>query len=62
MTAAELARAYGIEARSARRLTTSLQRAGIATATGRQGGGGAGRPQTVYRIDVGRLIPAPKGG
>lgn len=62
VTAAELARAYGIEARSARRLMTSLQRAGIATATGRQGGGGAGRPQTVYRIDVGRLIPAPKGG
>lgn len=57
VTAAELARAYGIEARSARRLMTSLQRAGIATATGRQGGGGAGRPQTVYRIDVGRLIP-----
>ncbi len=57
VTAAELARAYGIEARSARRLMTSLQRAGIATATGRQGGVGAGRPQTVYRIDVGRLVP-----
>jgi hypothetical protein len=60
VTAAELARAYGIEARSARRMMTSLQRAGIATATGRQGGGGAGRPQTVYRIDVGRLVPPPK--
>ncbi|MFN8520069.1 MAG: hypothetical protein U0667_11915 [Chloroflexota bacterium] len=60
VTAAELARAYGIEPRSARRLMTSLQRAGIASATGRQGGGGAGRPQTVYRIDVGRLIPPPK--
>jgi len=61
VTAAELARAYGIEARSARRLMTSLQRAGIATATGRQGSGGAGRPQTVYRIDVGRLIPRRSG-
>lgn len=60
VTASELARAYGIEARSARRLMTSLQRVGIATATGRQGGGGAGRPQTVYRIDVGRLVPAPR--
>lgn len=61
VTAAELARAYGIEARSARRLMTSLQRAGIATATGRQGGVGAGRPQTVYRIDVGRLVPIEGG-
>ncbi len=58
VTAAELAQAYGIEARSARRLMTALQRAGIATRLGRQGGPRAGRPQTVYRIDVGRLIPA----
>lgn len=58
VTAAELARAYGIEPRSARRMMTALQRAGIATALGRQGGPGAGRPQTVYRIDVARLVPA----
>jgi len=58
VTAAELAQAYGIEARSARRLMTALQRAGIATQLGRQGGPRAGRPQTVYRIDVGRLIAA----
>jgi len=58
VTAAELAQAYGIEARSARRLMTALQRAGIATRLGRQGGPRAGRPQTVYRIDVGRLIAA----
>jgi len=56
VTAAELARAYGIETRSARRLITSLQRAGIATQQGRQGGPGAGRPQTVYRIDLERLV------
>ena len=56
VTATELARAYGIEARSARRLITSLQRVGIATQLGRQGGAGAGRPQTVYRIDLERLI------
>lgn len=60
VTAAELAQAYGIEARSARRLMTALQRAGIATRLGRQGGPRAGRPQTVYRVDVGRLIP-PEG-
>ncbi len=58
VTAAELARAYGIEARSARRLMTSLQRAGIAIPLGRLGGARAGRPQTIYRIDVGRLIPS----
>ena len=58
VTAAELAQAYGIEARSARRLMTALGRAGIATRLGRQGGPRAGRPQTVYRIDVSRLIPA----
>lgn len=56
VTASELARAYGIEARSARRLITALQRAGIATQLGRQGGAGAGRPQTVYRIDLDRLV------
>jgi hypothetical protein len=57
VTAAELAQAYGIEPRSARRLMTALQRAGIASPQGRQGGPRAGRPQIVYRIDVGRLVP-----
>jgi hypothetical protein len=61
VTAAELAQAYGIEARSARRLMTALQRAGIAMPQGRQGGARAGRPQTVYRIDVGRLVPEEGG-
>ena len=56
VTASELARAYGIETRSARRLITSLQRAGMASRLGRQGGPGAGRPQTVYRIDLERLV------
>ena len=58
LTATDLARAYGIEPRSARRLMTSLLRAGIATRMGVQGGPGAGRPQTVYRVDVAKLIPA----
>ena len=60
VTAAELAEAYGIEARSARRLLTSLQRAGIATRLGRQGGPRAGRPQTVFRVDVEQLAPSSK--
>jgi len=57
VTATDLARAYGIEPRSARRLMTTLERAGIATRMGVQGGPAAGRPQTVYRIDVSRLMP-----
>lgn len=57
VTASELARAYGIEPRSARRLMTSLVRAGVASRMGVQGGAGAGRPQTVYRVDVERLLP-----
>jgi hypothetical protein len=56
VTAADLARAYGIEVRSARRLITSLQRAGIAIRLGSQGGPRAGRPQGVYRVDLDRLL------
>jgi predicted ArsR family transcriptional regulator len=61
VTASDLAMAYGIEARSARRLITALTRAGIATRSGRQGGPRAGRPQTVYRIDMDRLAGAGAG-
>ena len=61
MTASDLALAYGIEARSARRLITALRRAGIATSNGRQGGPRAGRPQTVYRIDLDRLAGTGTG-
>jgi hypothetical protein len=57
VTSTDLARAYGIEPRSARRLMTTLERAGIATRMGVQGGPAAGRPQTVYRIDVSMLMP-----
>ncbi len=61
VTASELARAYGIEPRSARRLMTALVRAGVARRMGVQGGPGAGRPQTVYRVDVERLLPSQDG-
>ena len=61
VTAADLALAYGIEARSARRLMTALTRAGFATRSGRQGGPRAGRPQIVYRIDMDRLAGAGSG-
>ena len=56
-TARELADVYGVETRSARRLLTTLIESGVASEAGQQGGPGAGRPQTVYRIDVEKLIP-----
>jgi len=52
MTAKELARAYGVEPRSARRLLVALQKAGIARPLGSQAPPGAGRPQVVYKIDL----------
>lgn len=56
VTAQELAAAQGIEVRSARRLLRVLEDAGLASALGRQVGPGAGRPQTVYSVDVGSLM------
>ncbi|MCW2599674.1 MAG: hypothetical protein JWM02_1503 [Frankiales bacterium] len=56
-TARELAVAYGCGARSARRMLTTLQTAGVATVRGVEGPPRAGRPQAVYRIDVDRLVP-----
>lgn len=57
VTARDLARAYGIEVRSARRLLRSLQESGIAVPQGFEGPPRAGRPQTVYSIDVDQLVP-----
>ncbi|TFB47818.1 hypothetical protein [Cryobacterium tagatosivorans] len=56
-TARELAAAYGGEARSARRMLATLQRAGVATVRGAEGPPRAGRPQAVYQIDVDLLVP-----
>lgn len=55
VTAQELAAAQGVEVRSARRLLRVLEEAGLASALGRQLGPGAGRPQTVYSVDVAGL-------
>ncbi len=57
LTARDLAHAYGVAPRSARRLLSSLQRAGVATTLGTQVAPRAGRPQTVFRVDVDRLLP-----
>ena len=56
-TARELAAAYGCEIRSARRMLAALMRAGVAIVRGVEGPPRAGRPQTVYQIDVDRLVP-----
>lgn len=57
VTARDLAGAYGVEVRSARRMLRDLERLGIASAAGAEGPPRAGRPQTVYRIDVDQLLP-----
>ncbi len=56
VTARDLARAYGVAPRSALRLLTRLERAGVATVLGQQVAPRAGRPQTVYRVDLNRLL------
>lgn len=58
LTARQLGDAYGIEARSARRLLNSLSKAGFATERGKEASGGAGRPQTVFEVDVRSIIAA----
>jgi len=55
-TARQLAAAYGVQSRSARRLIVDLDRVGLIHPTGTEQGPGAGRPQTVYRFDPTRLI------
>jgi hypothetical protein len=52
LTARELAQAYGVEPRSARRLLASLHKAGIASPLGAYAAPRAGRPQVIYKIDL----------
>lgn len=52
ITAQQLAHAYGVQARSARRLLASLTDAGLAEEVGLRAHPGAGRPQTVYRVNL----------
>ncbi len=62
LTARDLAKAYGVTPRSALRLLAGLERAGIAVPLGTRVAPRAGRPQTVYRVDVGRLLPVVGNG
>lgn len=58
LTARQLAEVYGIEARSARRLLGALAKAGFAEESGREASAKAGRPQTVFSVDVHALASA----
>ncbi|MGD9705469.1 MAG: hypothetical protein AB7Q42_23955 [Acidimicrobiia bacterium] len=60
VTAPQLADAYGVTVRSARRLLGHLERTGIASRLGREGAPGPGRPKVLYRIDVDRLAAEVK--
>ncbi|MGH3670482.1 MAG: hypothetical protein ACRDSH_07580 [Pseudonocardiaceae bacterium] len=57
ITARELASAYRVTTRTARKLLTNLAQAGYATKVGQAGHPAAGRPQTIYRIDCANLNP-----
>lgn len=57
-TAQDLASVHGVRTRSARRIISRLEEAGLAEQCGTQKGPGAGRPQTVYRVKIDRLLPS----
>jgi hypothetical protein len=56
VTPAQLARSYRIAPRSARRLLSLLNSAGYADVAGTEASVGPGRPHTVYRVHVDRLL------
>jgi hypothetical protein len=58
LTARQLGEVYGIEARSARRLLGALAKAGYAKEAGREASAKAGRPRTVFSVDVYALANA----
>lgn len=57
VTARELADAYGVTPRSALRLLTTLQESGLASVLGARVSPRAGRPQTVFKVNVEGLFP-----
>lgn len=55
-TAKQFATAYGVQERSARRILGSLESAELATRSGIQTSPGAGRPNTVYTVDLEKIL------
>lgn len=56
VTATDLASAYGVTERSARRILRRLNSIGVALEVEETSGGMRGRPKTIYRIDLDRLL------
>jgi hypothetical protein len=56
LTARQLGEVYGVETRSARRIIRALVRIGYATETGREVSAAAGRPQSVFSVDLNKLL------
>lgn len=52
LTTREIADQLGVQQRTARRMLSRLELAGLAERTGSQGTGGSGRPLTLYRITL----------
>lgn len=61
LTAQELADAYGVQPRSARRLLSQLEEAGLVTAVAQQMSGERGRPRKRYAVDTDRLARLASG-
>jgi hypothetical protein len=57
LTAQDLAGSLRVGTRSARRILLKLEQGGIVSRTGSVTGAGAGRPQTLFRVDLQKLLP-----
>jgi predicted transcriptional regulator len=59
LTAQDLAESLRVSVRSARRTLLKLEQGGVVTRTGSATGPGAGRPQTLFRVELEKLLPDP---
>ncbi|MEV1286306.1 hypothetical protein [Micromonospora sp. NPDC049679] len=57
LTAQDLADSLGVGARSARRILLKLEQGRIVSRSGSVTGPGAGRPQTLFKVDLQKLLP-----
>jgi predicted transcriptional regulator len=57
LTAQDLAEALRVSVRSARRTLLKLEQGGVVTRNGSATGPGAGRPQTLFKVELEKLLP-----
>jgi hypothetical protein len=57
LTAQDLAESLRVSVRSARRTLLKLEQGAVVTRNGSATGPGAGRPQTLYKVDLEKLLP-----